>query len=131
MLNHRLKEKQKNTIPMSRFRPNIVVRGAKAFDEDNWKAIEINGSIFHIVKGCPRCKQSCTDQLKGERLDNEPLNTLADFRTFGKDGDVYFAQNVVMQQGNEGMKGQLNIGDKVRILTRGKPVWNRDPSQPA
>ena len=66
MLNHRLKEKPKNTIPMSRFRPDIVVRGAKAFDEDNQKAIEINGSLLNIVEGCPRCNQSCIDQIKGE-----------------------------------------------------------------
>ena len=124
-LNRRLTEKQKNTIPMSRFRPNIVVRGAKAFDEDNWKAIEINGSIFHIVKGCPRCKQSCTDQLSGERSD-EPLSTLSDFRAFGKNGDVYFAQNVVMQ---DNRMGELKIGDKIRILTRGNPVWNRETVQ--
>ena len=66
-LNKRLIEKGKDELPMSRFRPNIVVKGLKkAFDEDEWKAIQIGGKdgpIFHIVKGCPRCKQSCTDQV--------------------------------------------------------------------
>ncbi len=66
-LNKRLCAKGKDELPMSRFRPNIVVRGLKkAFEEDEWKAIQIggkNGPIFHIVKGCPRCKQSCTDQV--------------------------------------------------------------------
>ena len=67
-LNDKLSTKGKDTLPMSRFRPNIVVKGLKkGFDEDEWKAIQIGGKdgpIFHIVKGCPRCKQSCTDQVR-------------------------------------------------------------------
>ena len=34
----RLKKKGKDSLPMSRFRPNIVISNTtKAFDEDNWK----------------------------------------------------------------------------------------------
>lgn len=129
-LNDRLKLKNKAPIPMSRFRPNIVIQGTrKPFDEDEWKAIQIgeNGPIFHVVKGCPRCKQSCTDQITGEKYD-EPLETLKDFRVLGKDPEsVYFAQNVVIQPGCEGM--EIQVGDPVRILTRGDPVWDLDSVQ--
>lgn len=126
-LNRRLIEKGKDPIPMSRFRPNIVVKGSfDAFDEDEWKAIQIgdddNGPILHVVKGCPRCKQSCTDQMTGERFE-EPLETLKDFRALGmNEEDVYFAQNVVLQPGHEGK--EIFVGDTVRILTRGRPVWD-------
>jgi uncharacterized protein YcbX len=128
-------------LPMSRFRPNIVVKGLnKAFDEDEWKAIQIggkNGPIFHIVKGCPRCKQSCTDQMTGERdIDSEPLKTLKDFRALGQnDDDVYFGQNVVLQpiMSRSGLLKttcsslpSICVGDEVRILTRGDPVWDID-----
>lgn len=126
-LNKRLEKKKKAKLPMSRFRPNIVIRGAlKPFDEDEWKAIQIgeNGPIFHVVKGCPRCKQSCTDQMTGERY-YEPLETLKEFRALGKDPEsVYFAQNAIIQPGCEGM--EIQVGDKVKVLTRGDPVWDLD-----
>lgn len=131
-LNRRMVEKGKHQLPMSRFRPNIVVKGlSKPFDEDEWKAIQIggkNGPIFHIVKGCPRCKQSCTDQVTGER-DLEPLETLKDFRALGKnDEDVYFGQNVLLQpiSGLKRLSSSVYVGDEVRILTRGDPVWDID-----
>jgi uncharacterized protein YcbX len=125
-LNRRLNTKGKTNLPMSRFRPNIVIRGlSKAFDEDTWKAIQIggpDGPIFHIVKGCPRCKQSATDQLSGER-DTEPLETLAEFRALGKNSeDVFFAQNVVMQPGSQSKR--IKVGDTVQVLSTGLPVWN-------
>lgn len=126
-LNERLRKKKKDVLPMSRFRPNIVIKGAlKPFDEDEWKAIQIgeNGPIFHVVKGCPRCKQSCTDQLTGEKYD-EPLETLKEFRALGKDPEaVYFAQNALVQPGCEGM--EIQVGDVVKVLTRGDPVWDLD-----
>ena len=114
-------------IPMSRFRPNIVISNTKQpFDEDSWKAIQIgtgpNATILHISKGCPRCKQSCTDQVTGERSE-EPLQTMADFRAFSGD-NVYFAQNAVMN-GNK-CTGVISVGDAVKILTRGEPIWDID-----
>lgn len=131
-LNRRLEQKGKDPIPMSRFRPNIVVKSLdlKAFDEDEWKAIQIGGNdgpILHVVKGCPRCKQSCTDQLNGTRYE-EPLETLSEFRALGKNAeDVYFAQNVLLQPDCVGK--EIKVGDSVRILTRGKPVWDMDAVQ--
>ena len=127
-LNRRLIKKGKEPISMSRFRPNIVIKGAKPFEEDTWKTININGIIFHVVKGCPRCKQSCTDQVTGERFE-EPLETLSEFRSFGKGNDVYFAQNVVHQKGALGSSLLLKVGDKVNIVTIGNPVWNNEAAQ--
>jgi uncharacterized protein YcbX len=110
---------------MSRFRPNIVISNTQPFEEDTWKAIQIgtgpNATILHITKGCPRCKQSCTDQMTGERSE-EPLETLADFRALSKGDDVYFAQNAVLN--GDAYGGAIRLGDKVRILTRGDPVWD-------
>mmetsp|Transcript_7073 Transcript_7073/g.16950 ORF Transcript_7073/g.16950 Transcript_7073/m.16950 type:complete len:412 (+) Transcript_7073:28-1263(+) len=130
-LNRRLIKSGKDPIPMSRFRPNIVIRGTRPFEEDTWKSILIRdgkggkGTVLHIVKGCPRCKQSCTDQLTGERS-TEPLGTMATFRALGtsKD-DVYFAQNAV-PHGNGGV---VSVGDDVIVLERGEPVWDKDTVQ--
>ena len=117
---------------MSRFRPNIVVRNSKPFDEDNWKAIKIgtgeNSVVLHIVKGCPRCKQSCTDQLTGDRSD-EPLETLSEFRALGTgDTDVYFGQNAVMN-GDIRFRSVIKLGDPVTVLSRGDPVWDLEQVQ--
>ena len=64
---------------MSRFRPNIVLKGPqlRPFEEDTWKVIAIGDVVFAIVKACPRCKQACTDQHTGV-VDRhyEPVRTL-------------------------------------------------------
>jgi len=133
-LNKRLSKNGKIKLPMSRFRPNIVINNTSApFDEDNWKAIQIgkgkDATILHIAKGCPRCKQSCTDQITGERGE-EPLETLSGFRALGKDGaDVYFAQNAVLNGGGRCKERSIKVGDPVTILTRGDPVWDSETVQ--
>jgi uncharacterized protein YcbX len=125
-------QKGKDRLPMSRFRPNIVIDNTSGpFDEDNWKAIRIgvgkDAAILHIVKGCPRCKQSCTDQSTGERGD-EPLETLSDFRALGpSDADVYFAQNAVLD--GDSYASTIRVGDPVTILTRGDPVWDAEKAR--
>ena len=128
-LNIRLRTKGKEEIPMSRFRPNIVVKGlSKAFEEDEWKVIQVGGKsgpILHVVKGCPRCKQSCTDQITGKR-DVEPLETLSEFRKFGKNRELYFAQNAAVQPWFGMGRKTIRVGDKVQVLSTGKPVWDMD-----
>ena len=66
-------------IPMNRFRPNLVVAGAAPYAEDGWEAIEIGGMTLRVVKPCPRCAITTTDQVTGER-GREPLRTLATHR---------------------------------------------------
>ena len=139
-LNKRLVKRGKKPIPMNRFRPNIVIKGTKPFEEDTWKSILFRSSsgssstgshggseklVLHIVKGCPRCKQSCTDQQTGERSE-EPLETLTTFRALGTSKeDVYFAQNAVPH----GKGGTVKVGDEVVVLEQGEPVWDKDTVQ--
>lgn len=122
-LNKRLKEKGKKPLKMSNFRPNIVVKGKEPFEEDRWKVIRIGSAVFHVVKGCPRCKLSCTDQITGI-VSEEPLETLAEFRAMTSNPDnLYFAQNVLPASDNP--KGYaIRKGDKVEVLQVGEPVWD-------
>jgi uncharacterized protein len=126
-LNRRIVAKGGNTrepLPMSRFRPNIVIKGTKeAFEEDRWKVISIDGVLFHIVKGCPRCKQSCTDQTTGV-VHDEPLATLSEFRTMASKhpDNVYFATNAIPAIGSEGKS--ISVGAKVQVLQWGTPQWD-------
>ena len=120
-LNQRLVSKGKDPIFMRNFRPNIVVKGCPAFDEDTWRAIRIGNVILHVVKGCPRCKQSCTDQETGA-VSEEPLETLSQYRAMiGSKENIFFAQNVTIDSRAIGKR--LEVGDKAEILLRGEPVW--------
>jgi len=103
-LNSRLIEK----VPMNRFRPNIVVSGGRAFQEDTWKKIKIGDIIFRVVKPCDRCEVTTVDQSTGEK-GIEPLETLGKYRTRPK--GIMFGQNLL----HEGL-GTIRVGDVVEIL---------------
>ena len=111
-LNERLAARGSETIPMNRFRPNLVVSGAPAFAEDAWQEIQVGGDTgvrISIVKPCARCSITTVDQATGI-LGKEPLATLATFRR-GKEGSVLMAQNAIHDRA-----GILRLGDDVRVL---------------
>jgi uncharacterized protein YcbX len=123
-LNRRLTKAGKSTIPMSRFRPNIVVQGSNVqpFEEDSWKIISVGTVLFAIVKACPRCKQSCTDQRTGQ-VHDEPVQTMKSFRALGMESDdVFFAQNAIPLLGPNQIES-IQVGDPVRIIERGDPIY--------
>ena len=114
------------TVTMDRFRANIVIENSVPWEEDSWRIIRINKQIFHIVKGCPRCKQSCTDQKTGE-VTEEPVETLKTFRCMSTlhPDDVYFGQNV-----STNSVGPVSVGDEVEVLVsdpKGRGVWDKGP----
>jgi uncharacterized protein YcbX len=96
-------------LPMNRFRPNIVVRGAEtSFAEDTWKAIRIGDVIFDVVKPCARCAITTTNQATAER-GKEPLRTLATFRQHRR--GVMFGQNAVHRS-----TGTIHTGAIVEVV---------------
>jgi hypothetical protein len=96
-------------LPLARFRPNIVVRGAAPFAEDGWKRIRIGLTSFRVVKPCARCAIPTVDP-ETAATGKEPLKTLATFRR-GADGAVFFGQNVI----HDG-SGTIRVGDPITIL---------------
>jgi hypothetical protein len=95
-------------VPMSRFRPSMVVTGASAWSEDAWRELAIGDFAWNAVKPCDRCVVTTTDQVTGARDPRqEPLRTLAKFRNFPGLG-VIFGQNLVPRT-----PGTLNVGDLV------------------
>ena len=93
-LNRHIIERGKTPIPMSRFRPNVVVSGAEAFAEDTWRTVQIGAMTIDVVKPCARCVTTTVDQLTGTVPDvTEPLGTLNTFRK--QNGKVMFAQNAI------------------------------------
>lgn len=104
------------SVPMDRFRPNIVVSGTEPFEEDTWTLIQIGGVTFHVVKPCARCVVTTTDQATGER-GKEPLATLATFRRDGQ-GNVHFGQNLI----HTPKRGKIAVGDALAVRERGHPT---------
>ncbi|MEH1097900.1 MOSC domain-containing protein [Micromonospora sp. CPCC 205561] len=80
-LNGWLAEAGEEAVPMARFRPNLVVRGAPAWAEDDWvgRPLRIGGVRFRAAGPCDRCVVTTTDQETGVR-GKEPLRTLGRHR---------------------------------------------------
>lgn len=110
-LNNRLKATyphQNQTIPMNRFRPNIVIKTEQPFLESQWQKIKIGEVEFSLVKPCSRCIITTTNQETGERNQlKEPLLTLSSFRQFKNQG-VMFGENMIPEN-----LGIIKVGDWV------------------
>ncbi len=107
-LNARIEE----PIPMERFRPNIVIGGGRAFQEDGWKEITIGAVRFSLVKPCSRCVITTIDQNTGQR-GKEPLRTLASYRKrVAADGSlrVDFGMNAMGP-----VSGIVDVGDTILL----------------
>ena len=107
-LNTRLMRGGSSAIPMDRFRPNVVVRGATAGADDEWRALRIGSAAFRVSNACKRCKVITIDQSTGEFAGNDPLTTLAAYRAEGP--SVTFGQHMMAEA-----SGSISIGDSVAI----------------
>ncbi|BBN03005.1 molybdenum cofactor sulfurtransferase [Marchantia polymorpha subsp. ruderalis] len=76
-------DKQHFQVDVKRFRPNLVVVGSEAYDEDLWDTLAIGDEQFKVRGGCNRCTMVNIDQSSGKREAlSEPLATLASYRRF-------------------------------------------------
>ena len=65
-------------------RPNIVVRGGKAFAEDTWGKVTIGDeqTLIECVKPCTRCKIPTVDPITGVmNEDNQPIKAMKRLRS--------------------------------------------------
>ena len=103
-----LNTRTSESVPMSRFRPNIVVSGvAQPWAEDHWRELQVGAVAMTAVKKCARCVMTTTDQHTGERH-AEPLKTLASYRHIGH--GLIFGQNIVHRE-----TGIIRVGDPVTV----------------
>lgn len=93
-LNSRLEE----PLPMNRFRPNVVLSGIDAYDEDHIDEIRVGGLAFKLVKHCTRCQITTTDQITAV-VGAEPLSTLGRYRMNAGLGGVTFGMNAIVTAG--------------------------------
>lgn len=95
-------------VPMARFRPNVVVSGARPYDEDGWSRLGIGDARLAPVHACGRCEVTTIDQELGAPLGAEPLRTLSRLRM--RDGEPVFGVRYAVDR-----PGPLRLGAEVRL----------------
>jgi uncharacterized protein YcbX len=99
-------------LPMTRFRPNIIISGGLPWVEDSFtgRKIRVGDTVFRVPKPCARCVVTTVDQETAERT-RQPLRTLARHRKV--DQDLFFATNLIPDNPVDGTK--ISIGDAVEL----------------
>jgi len=117
-LNTRLVTRGVAPVTMERFRPNLVLDGLQAFDEDHIDDIVIDAVdgpvVLRLVKPCTRCTIPSVDPATGVQH-AEPSDTLASYRTDKRvGGGITFGMNAVVVEG---------FGLTLRVGQRGQARW--------
>jgi len=100
---------EEGPVSMTRFRPNLVVAGAPAWDEDGWRVLRIGAASFRVVKACDRCVFTTIDP-ETARKGKEPLATLVRHRRW--DSKVWFAINLIPDSPG----ATVHVGDRVEVV---------------
>jgi uncharacterized protein len=97
-------------VPMSRFRPNIVIDGwDQPHREDEARRITIGNGELGYAKLAIRCMVTLVDQDTGAKSGPEPLRTLARYRRAAEGGVAFGAKFSVLRP------GKLTRGDQVIV----------------
>jgi uncharacterized protein YcbX len=104
-----LNEKLAEPILMDRFRPNFVFKGGAPHIEDSFSTFFLGDILFSAVKPCARCVLITVNQQTGVR-GQEPLRTLASYRTVGK--KILFGQSLVHQG-----SGAIRVGEELKVAS--------------
>jgi uncharacterized protein YcbX len=111
-LNDKLKAQGRAPLPMNRFRPNIVIDGIGAFEEDYTAALDFGQAALKPVKPCARCTVPSVDQATAE-IGPDPLDILRTYRVDPKvDGGITFGMNAILVKGESQV---LRIGQEVGV----------------
>jgi uncharacterized protein YcbX len=87
------------SLPMDRFRPNLVLDGLPPYGEDEVHEFTVQGIRLRAVKPCIRCSITTTDQTAGVVAGDEPIRTLKTYRWDAALHGVKFGQNTIVIEG--------------------------------
>jgi uncharacterized protein YcbX len=107
-------------VTVDRFRPNIVVEGAPAYDEDYWREVCIGELRAFVVRACARCPVPNVDQQVGELPKVRPVTealraTRQGVDPIGGEKGEFFGQNIV-HVFEPGVT--IRVGDTVSVIER-------------
>lgn len=102
-LNRRLLARGAAAVQSDRFRPNLVLDGIPAHEEDWIHRIEFDTAqgpvVLRLVKPCSRCSIPDVDPERGE-LDRAVSGELAAYRADSRlNGQITFGMNAIVEQG--------------------------------
>ncbi|CAL8274141.1 unnamed protein product [Merluccius merluccius] len=104
-------------LTAERFRPNIVISGCDAFEEDSWDELLIGKVRLQRVMSCPRCMSTTIDPETGVLNRKEPLRTLKGYRQCKpSERSIYKAAPLFGQFYIVKKTGQLQVGDDVYMV---------------
>jgi molybdenum cofactor sulfurtransferase len=110
-------QQQQIVVNEMRFRPNLVISGGKAYEEDGWTSLAIGNIHFRSLGGCNRCQMINLNPREAElKRSNEPLATLATYRR--TKGKIYFGILLKCDDVNKHMEDKslgsfLQVGQQV------------------
>jgi uncharacterized protein YcbX len=109
-LNRRLRASGRAPLPMDRFRPNLVVDGIEAYEEDYLEQLVAGSLVIKPVKPCARCPIPSIDQATGVH-GPDPIDILLTYRANPRmDGAVCFGMNCIVAAGAPGL---LRVGQQI------------------
>ena len=112
-LNARLVARGAAPVQSERFRPNIVLDGLQAHEEDWIDRITLDGPdgpvVLRLVKPCARCSIPDVDPARGEP-DHAVGAELAAYRADARlNGQITFGMNAIVE---EGFERRLDVGTR-------------------
>lgn len=125
-LNSRLKEAENLEIPITRFRPNIIVRGHEPWAEDSWKTLRIapksaswlqklgfEGLTLDVTQRCARCQVPNVDTETGEKNQKQPWDLLMKYRRI--DEGITYKPCFGMLCVPRGSGGKVEVGMNLEV----------------
>ncbi|XP_068607923.1 mitochondrial amidoxime-reducing component 1 [Brachionichthys hirsutus] len=114
-----LSSRLEKDVTVERFRPNIVVSGCEAFEEDSWEEIQIGSVRLQRVMSCGRCVFTTVDPETGIITRKEPLETLKSYRMCEpSEKHIYKSSPLFGQLHTVKRTGVLHVGDTVYKISR-------------
>ncbi|WP_067604009.1 MOSC domain-containing protein [Nocardiopsis listeri] len=122
LLNERILATGGEPVPISRFRPNVIVSGwPEAHTEDRVRRVRLGTAELGYAKVCIRCAVTTVDQETGDKRGPEPLRALAGYRR-ADDGGVAFCSKFAVT-----VPGTVSVGDPLEVTEWAEPEQGLGP----
>ncbi|MCP3993109.1 MAG: MOSC domain-containing protein [Actinomycetia bacterium] len=102
------------SVPMDRFRVNVVIDGLDAYEEDHVHSLSTDDVELLQVTAAERCVIITTDQRTGGRPENNLMETLSTYRKKSKEerfaSGLKFGSYMIVAK-----EGTLRVGDRLSV----------------